>query len=347
MKKVMRIMGLVCMAGLLAFTTSCKKKENTTSLNLTVPTMSVVSVDGERAYIDGDLHFQWNEEDYIYVYNLSDVNGESVVNVFENSTGAGPTATFHGSEMGAPKFYGYRYFYPTTMVSGDPDELDNNNRQTFTVDHMQQFEGYEIPGVHPASAVDVDQMAMAINTDDLHAYAQLKHIFGIADIRLKTASGKDTKVQKITITDNVYNLWGTASLKLHAVDMDQLNTLMAAYKAQDPSFAAMYANYVVSEDGLGWLPGNNAGNTSIEMDCTVGDPAGVALPAGFQQYQDFMFLLRPLALSQGFTVDVEYTTGGVAKTKQITSWGAQHPQKLQFCSEPGVIKMFTCTTSLQ
>ena len=343
MKKVMRIMGLACMAGLLACTTSCKKKENSTSLNLTVPAMSVVSVDGERAYIDGDLHFQWNEEDYIYVYNLSNTYDESVVNLFENSSGAGTTATFHGSEMGSRKHFGYRYFYPTTMVSGDPDELADENRQTFMVDHVQQFEGYETE-THPASAVDVDQMAMAINTDDLQAYAQLKHIFGIADIRLKTASGKDTKVQKITITDNAFALWGTASLRLHAVDMDKLNALMAAYKAET-GYEALWASYVIGE--LGWMPGDNTGNNSIEMDCTMGDAAGVTLPAGFQQYQDFMFLLRPLALSEGFTVDVEYTTGGVAKTKQITSWGAQNPSKRLFVSEPGVIKMFTCTTSLQ
>lgn len=341
MKKVMRMMGLACMAGLLAFT-SCKKNEDTAAANVIMPPMSGVSMDGERAYIDEEMHFLWHEKDYIYVYNLSDVYTESVVNVFENTSGEGPVATFHGTEMGAPKTYNYRYFYPINMVSGDPDELADENRQTFTVDEVQQFEGYEAPG-HPASAVDVDQMAMTINTDDLNAYAQLKHIFGMADIRLGGKSGKEVHVQSITINDNAYNLWGTASLKLHEVDMDILTSLLNEYKAGSTNFANDYATYVINT--LGWEP-NNDGGQSIILDCTVGDPDGVELPTGFKQYQDFFFMLRPLALSQGFTFDVEYTVDGTPKTKHVTTW-SDHPEKLQFCMEPGIYKTWTLSTRLQ
>jgi hypothetical protein len=343
MKKVMRIMGLACMAGLLAFT-SCKKNQDTSAVNVIMPPMTGVSIDDERAYIDDEMHFMWHQEDYIYVYNLSDVYTESVVNVFENTSGQGPTATFHGSEMGAPKTYEYRYFYPINMVSGDPEELAVENRQTFTVDPIQQFEAYEAPD-HPISAVDPDQMPMTINTDDLSAYAQLKHIFGMARICLKGKSGKEVRVQSITINDNYFDLWGTASLKLHEVNMATLTSLINKYKANDmEGFEADYASYVIGT--LGWLP-NDDGDQSITLDCTVGDPAGVVLPnQNALQYQYFFFMLRPLALSHGFTFDIEYTVDGEPKTKHVTNW-ENHTSQLQFCMEPGIYKSWTLRTALQ
>lgn len=342
MKKVMRIMGLACMAGLLAFT-SCKKNQDTSAVNVIMPSMTGVSMDDERAYINEEMQFNWHQEDYVYVYNLSDVYSESVVNVFENTSGEGPVATFHGSEMGAPKTYKYRYFYPINMVSGDPEELAVENRQTFTVDPIQQFEAYEAPN-HPLSAVDADQMAMTINADNMNEYAQLKHIFGIAGIRLGGKSNKEVHVQSITINDNYFDLWGTASLRLHEVNMDTLTYLINKYKANDmEGFEADYASYVVGT--LGWLP-NNDGGKSITMDCTVGDPDGVLLPTTAFSYKTFFFMLRPLALSHGFTLDVEYTVDGTPKTKHIDTW-EDHEEKLQFCMEPGIYKTWTYRTRLQ
>jgi hypothetical protein len=81
MKKVVRILGLACMAGLLVFT-ACKKKENTSSVNVTIPQMKVVNVDGERAYLNEDWEFTWNQNDEICVYNLSDQFDESTMQIF-------------------------------------------------------------------------------------------------------------------------------------------------------------------------------------------------------------------------------------------------------------------------
>ena len=126
--------------------------------------------------------------------------------------------------------------------------------------------------------------------------------------------------------------------------MDRLTTLLGYFKAgNDAQFAAEYQDYVIST--LGWYA-NEGGGKDITLDCTMGDPEGVMLPTGYDETKRFFFMLRPLALGQGFTYDVVYTVDGQTKTKHVATW-ENHPAKRQFCMEPGIYKTWTLSTRLQ
>lgn len=341
MKKVVRILGLACMAGLLVFT-ACKKKENTSSVNVTIPQMKVVTVDGERAYLNEDWEFTWNQNDEICVYNLSDEFDESTMQIFHNVTGEAHSATFTGQDVGNKKTFGYFYFYPTTMVSCDLEELASDNRQTFTVAPTQHFEAYWTEN-HEISQVDASQMPMAINTDDIHEHSQLRHMFGIAQITLKAKRNTVAEVASMTITDNVFNLWGSASVKLHEVDTLMLQQVWQEYADGDEAaYTADYASYIVGT--LGWQPGAIAGQ-SITMNCDIldedGNPCGVIL-ATTPNKTEFNFMLRPLALSQGFIVDVEFANG--VEPLHIESWAQPN---LGYTIMPGVINCWNYTTAIE
>lgn len=339
MKKVTRVLGLMSMAGLLVFATSCNKnKETNSSVNVTMPSMNVATIDGERAYINEDGEFRWNNQDYIMVYNLADPANadESVVSVFHNTTGTGPTANFAGSDVGAKLPCGYFYFYPTGMVSGDPAELMDENRQTFTVSATQNFQAWENPeNDYEISLVDASQMPMAINTEDLHADATLKHIFGIAQICLKGKNNDLRTVDHIVITDNEFNLWGTASMKLHAVNTDELQALVDEYKAGDANYATHFAQYVIGE--LGYE--SNGQGKSITLDCMTNGTGVTLLPAPYEA--QFNFMLRPLTLSKGFTVDVYFTD---REPLHIDRWSQPN---LAYSIVPGVINSWHYPTVIR
>lgn len=323
MKKVTRILGLASMAALLVFS-ACKKKETTSSFNLSIPPMTVNTVDGERAYIDEDWLFTWSGNDEVCVYNLSDQYDESTMQIFHNVTGFGPVATFQGPDVGTPKFYKYFYFYPTTMVSCDVDELATENRQTFNVPPTQNFQAYWTE-THEIAMVDATSMPMAINTDNIHQNSRLNHMFGIATISLKAKRNQDIVVNSIVLTANEMNLWGTADLRLHAVDTNMLWQVWNEYVDADPNFATDYDTYIIQT--LGWHSNNDGGN-SITLNCIHPDEdgetmIGTQLANNAKDYTDFNFMLRPLALSKGFTVDIYFDPEHCPSTGdhyQITSW---------------------------
>lgn len=335
MKKVTRVLGLVCMAGLLACTTSCKKQNDTASTVVNMPQMQVVNWEsGDRAYINEDVEFMWEDDDEICVYNLAADPMESVMSVFSNVTGEGYMATFSGPEVGDPKDYQYFYFYPTNMVDMETSEeqLAEDNSQTFVVEPVQYFKAYYTQN-HPINLVDSKQMPMAINTDDLHKTVYLKHIFGIAQITLKAKKNVEKHLLRLTIEDNTFNLFGEARLCLHKVNTETLQDLMDKYINEDPNFATDLALYL---QDLGYRP-NGQGKT-IMMDCTQNPDGWVAL-AQTPNKTEFNFMLRPMVLSTGFKLTAEFEDGEV---KIIDSW-QNHPECREFAMEPGVIKCFNYT----
>ena len=350
MKKVTRIFGMFCMVGALAFATSCnKEKETNSTISVGIPQMTEVVVEGDRAYIDEDYAFMWHGDDEIMVYNLAADPTQSVMSVFHNQAGAGnasPLATFQGEDVGGPKEYEYRYFYPVSMVSQDMAELRDENRQTFTVSPDQYYMMYE--GADPISMVDPEAMPMSINTDNLHKYAQLKQMFGIARFIFKAKRNNIINVETIAITDNFWNLTGDLSVKLHAVDTIELNQLWDEY-AGDPTsgaYAAHFLSYAIGE--LGYSP-NPTGKT-ITMHCMHPDYDDPTISVGQAIGQTpnltmFNFILRPLALSEGFTLTITGTTGedNVPFEKVITKW---QPANLAYAMKPGVYKTWMPNAAL-
>lgn len=323
MKKVTRILGMACMVGLLAFTSSCKKNQDTaegSSVEIAVPDAMVFD-DGDRAYITTGGRFLWNAGDEIVVYNLSDQYAQSMRNVFHSISGNNvPKAKFAGPSVGPKKLYGYRYFFPTEMIDweindGDGD-LEDHNREHFVVSHTQNYSKYT-DGGHVASIMDPNAMPMACDPVEITSNtAMLAHIFGVASVQMRAEVGEDIYIKQVKLTDHMMHLWGKCSVCLHNVTEAQLNSLWAKYfNHQDEQFYQLFNSYFLAsaeEGGLAWMsePGDIVEErNSIIMDCVHKDAAGnnvfVKLENGNNNATtQFNFLLRPLACSEGFIIEV-------------------------------------------
>jgi hypothetical protein len=330
MKKVTRIIGAICMMGLLAFvSTSCKKEKDNdeTTINVVV---SGFEQDGERAYIDANYAFMWHESDYIRVYNLADEENadESMTSVFSkigNSTGE--TARFRGPSVGAKKAEGYRIFYPIDMVKGTAEEinltLQNGNRQVFQVRDHQQFEAYNTP-THHMSLVDGNAMPLAIDPENLTDNVTLKQIFGVAAFQLRISNqyAEEVVVDSIKLIDNYHNITGDVSLKLHMVNPASLNAVSNEYFEHYSQYTDFedFATRVIAPalSAMGWDPDETSTGKEITLNCTYEHDGGLngqsVLVAPY--YTEFAFMLRPLALSHGFQLLVY--VHGMANPVELT-----------------------------
>lgn len=328
MKKVTRILGLACIVGMIAFT-SCKKKEqNAMTISVSTPELTVDEED--RAYIKPNYSFMWEQDDVIKVYNLDANPANSLSRIFHNVSGAGPRANFQGPTVGAARSEGYRFFYPEVMAVGDDDLLKTNNHELFEVAAEQNYGFYEV-GDHHKMIVDPSCMPMAVKPVKLTSSTNMKHMFGVARLGFLVDEGVDKTVNKVEIYDNAFDLNGHVEVYLPAVNMTTLQTLLDEYKAGDANFAADYADYVLGD--LEWTPYND-GDNSMTLNCAYPGAEGVTLNESNSEW--FYFLLRPLALSHGFTAKVYFTDGSTLNINEY--WNHMMINKAM---EPGVIKTFT------
>lgn len=271
---------------------SCKKNDTTTNMNISLPQFEE-ELDG-RAYIDinNSNSFKWNANDQVMVYNLDSEDGTQTLKAIysTNASAEGQkSATFTGDDLGAKKDH-FFVFYPVDKVEVGTDPLDVDNRETFEVPGEQEY-----TLVKGTPTIDYAGMAMACETSKVSAFT-LKHIFGALKVRL-TGSGK---VTSIVVEDNRFGLSGTASMKLHEVNMDRFTTLQnrfvsAANPYEDQSFMTDWNEY---RQQLGF-EAQGAGKT-MTLNC----------PSVQLSSSETIFLigLRPGALKYGFKVYV-YTEG--------------------------------------
>lgn len=354
MKKVTRIIGAICMMGLLTFvSTSCKKEKENGEMTINV-TVSEWEEDGERAYIDEAKKFWWHENDYIRVYNLADGENadESATSVFtkigEEST---QTARFRGPSVGAKKAEGYRVFYPIDMVKGTTDEINltlrNQNRQTFVLSDEQQFHYYLLQDetgkiIHHTSLVDPVAMPMAVAPDKLTDNVTLKQMFGVASFNINALAGSNLVLTKAVLTDRKHNLAGEVTVRLDKVDETDL-------QAACDDFFQIYHGYTDDfiedvlldlQDDIFWDTDTLTTGRSITLNCEYEHQDGTTrgetvVTSG---YTKLNFLVRPLALCEGFTLDLYFDDDSVItldetnftwnETESYYGW-ATAPKKLK------------------
>lgn len=350
MKKYTRIIGAVCMMGLLTFvSTSCKKNQENdeTTINVVV---SGLEEEDERAYIDQNLQFWWHENDYIRVYNLADEENavESTTAVYTKiGNVSAQTARFRGPSVGPKKAHGYRYFYPINMVKGDHDEINmnlwNENRQVFHVSDHQQFHYYETP-YHHLSMVDPVAMPMAVAVNKLTDDATLKHLFGTASFRLSAAPGTTFVVDSIKLVDHYHNISGDFSLKLHEFHFEDYLNVWDQFFNTYHGFTDEYYQNVILPLYESWgyddfFYGNSG--REITLDCMYeqdGAIQGVTL--GTNGYTHFNFMLRPLALSEGFTLTVYVHDGDPIVLTDAEFRHQNQPLNYTWAVKPGKIKSY-------
>lgn len=320
MKKVTRIFCAICMMGLLTFvSTSCKKNQENGEMTITVSMPSIENV-GDRAYITAGGVFMWHENDFIRVYNLAAEADaiESTTSVFSKiGSNTAETARFRGPSVGAKKVEGYRIFYPINMVVGDEEGLEieevlwNENRQIFKVADHQEFSSYALDD-HHYSMVDPAAMPMAQKMNKLTESTIMLHMFGVAAFNINAGDTPGVIVDSVVYEDNGFNITGEVSVKLHKVAVDNsfgpeynLNNVFAAYEGLTPDY--IQNTLAPALEFLGWMPNAATLGNKITMNCihknAEGVEQGVELglaPTG----TNFNFMLRPLAVSEGFTLTV-------------------------------------------
>lgn len=300
MKKIVKTIGLACLAGLFAVTvSSCKKTEdNTTKVVLTMEEIEDVYPGNERAYINmlkGGKTF-WNRNDRIRAYNLDVTNSptaylNSTTAIYECGNGAENQAyaTFYGANLGTLMSDAYRFFYPVGMVNG---VLGPYNIDTFTVAPVQHYTAkFDPQSTDPFVTVDPTAMPLASKHTSLTNFT-MHHVFGYLRLALSGLNGR--YVSRVELTDPNHHLTGYATMRMDKVEVDRLrnvitNFVFSTTEEQDQAVREELVNYVYNPDELN-LQTYPDGNT-ITLDCSD-DPVLMSST----EAKDFIFAVRPGAL---------------------------------------------------
>lgn len=296
MKKIVKTIGLACLAGLFAVSvSSCKKTEdNTTKVVLTMEEIEDVYPGNERAYINMLYEGRtfWNRNDRIRAYNLDVANDP---NAYQNSTTAiyecgnaaenQAYATFYGANLGTLMSDAYRFFYPVGMVKG---HVGPYNIDTFTVDPIQYRTEKSWQG-RDYITVDPNAMPLASKHTSLTNFT-MHHVFGYLRLMINGVGA----VERVVLTDPNHNLTGYATMRMDKVEVSRLrnvitNFVFSTSEDEDDAVRQELVNYVYNPDELN-LQTYPDGNT-ITLDCSD-DPVELSTLVA----QHFVFAVRPGAL---------------------------------------------------
>ena len=316
MKKVMKIIGMMCMGALLVLGASSCKKDKTekfSSFDIGLPAIEGESGidDDSKAYIDlltGEM--KWYDGDNVMMYSLAPDYTQSQAYVFygdENITGA-TQAHFTGFYLPEHEEGGFFAFYPASKASS---EIQHDNRVAFNVDSIQTWEtDFYVSNPSYVGRVFMDPRCVvgAATSDiiDNHAVFNLEHIFGYLNIRIMDASNSGKYVKSVTITDKNLHLTGSMSVKILALN----NTDLLAMKGygityrDNPSMAAetYWGNITEKLQKFGYK-GNGTGY-SVTLDCSAAN-GGNGVPI-ISKKKYFLMSLRPGALMNGFTITLKF-----------------------------------------
>jgi hypothetical protein len=324
MKKTNKLFVAMLMAGSFAMLFgSCKKEETSSEYLVSVPEFQVEEEDMDRAYIDmSDKKFKWNANDEIAIYNLSAVNfSDSKKAIYTTNAAAegkehARFALKDGEEAPGTTALdaGYFVFYPAEKVT---KALYGENVQDFDVPAEQNYKA-----VNGKATVAPEGMALASTLGELGGGFEMQHIFGILRLKYKGTGN----VTKIVIEDDQYYLNGTVSMKLHGVQMTELQALAQAYldtdePLTDDEFQGLFTAF---KEHTGYSTAGEG--KTMTLNCNV--------PLNTSTDQLFFIGLRPGALKYGFKVYV-YKDNGTTPAVTYDYTGTANPK---YGIRPGVIK---------
>ena len=312
MKKSNRIVGMMCMAALLAVgSASCKKNDTTKTSSFTfeLPAVEGFSDEEGRAYIDiaDASKMKWWEGDVIKVYSVDETNTTPVMADFTAESGcSGKTnAKFTGDQL-TKGSKGYFAFYPSNKAVS----VSEGNLGTFKVTAEQAYDpALNFAGTSMAGRAFMDPQGVvgACPCDVLNGSANgtIKHIFGFANVRVKDTSGATAgkKVTSITITDNNLHLTGNITVniaELTTARLDALKALGNNYYNGNVGAEAYMTQLKSILDQIDYTSVPDPEANTVTLDCSAAD---VTL-ATINKY--FIIPLRPGALLKDFVVTVNF-----------------------------------------
>jgi hypothetical protein len=200
---------------------------------------------------------------------------------------------------------GFFAFYPASKAS---TEIAEGNRAYFNVGETQTFVTDLFANTARAGMIFMDPKSFvgAATSDAIEPYvsANLKHIFGYINVRVKDSNNSGKKVSSVTITDSNMHLTGSMSIEIPALksaDLDAMKTLGVNYKANGNA-DAYWTEMNNKLHEIGYMP--NGTGYSVTLDCSAAN--GVTID---RNYKFFLIPLRPGALMDNFTVTLTYTDG--------------------------------------
>lgn len=302
MKKIVKTIGLACLAGLFAVSvSSCKKTEdNTTKVVLTMENIEDVYPGNERAYINMQSSGRtfWNGNDRIRAYNLNMANDpnaylSSTTAIYQTSASSENLAyaNFYGPNLGSMQSDAYHFFYPVGMVSG---VLGPYNVDTFFVAPTQRHTEKYYNG---ALYTTVDPLAMPLASKNVSlTNFTMHHLFGYLRLHILGQG----HVQSVVLTDRAHGLTGYATMNVGKVDATLLKNMVNLFVAhQDADAQQIAIDYVFNPDEL-CLNMYPQGNTiTLELDDEI----------ELDTHMDnvFMFAVRPMSLYDGFDVTLNFS----------------------------------------
>lgn len=334
MKKTVRVLGMACTLGLFALLgSSCNKEtKEVSNINVNMPALEESFIEGERAYIDfsDGKKMKWSAGDQLMVYSLNNDYTESQAEVFTLSSGAGTTlGNFYSANSVNPKAeIGIFAFYPAAKVMNYP--LGPGNSQTFEVPATQN---YNVNTCDPTSLV----MAYTGRGVLMHENFTMSHIFGLANFRMKGTK----KIASVKVIDNTFNLTGTISADIPGVNPDVLSGLIddcADYQIPFETYMGELRSYL---QGINYT--SNPTGKEITLQCP-----GVQL--NNTTWTNFIVVLRPGALANGFRLEITCTDGSVYPVEKFNPENQQqycvsnnpaYPRG--FCVKPGMLTNYNIT----
>ena len=306
MKKLSRIIGMMCLAVLAVGFTSCNKEkvEKDSSFTFVMSEADGFVADDSKAYIDiaASSVIKWWAGDKIMMYSVDETNTIPVTACYTMESGAGTNrAIFSGEEM-TKGSYGYFAFYPYEKAVS----VSEGNFGTFNVSATQTYSTeLDFAGTSMAGKAFMDPQGVvgACPSDILNGQVScsFKQIFGYANVRLKDESGAPAgkKVTMVKIVDSYRSLTGNMTINIAELTTPRLEALK--------SLGNRYSTGSVNIDNY-WLELNTllqemgysteSDGNSVVLDCTA---ANVSLNNA-NKY--FIIPLRPGALLKDFVVTV-------------------------------------------
>ena len=308
MKKLFTFMMAVVAIAMVA--TSCNKDKTkmVSSFDFTLPAIEGESgLDESKAYIDmvaGQMKWYDGDEMMIYSIDQDYTNSRAAVYTAEAGVTGATHAIFTGTALqkGSEGFFA---FYPASKAT---TQIAEGNRAYFNVGETQTFVTDLFANTARAGMIFMDPTSFvgAATSDAIEPYvsANLKHIFGYINVRVKDSNNSGKKVSSVTITDRNMHLTGSMSIlipELKSADLDAMKQLGVNYKANGNA-DAYWTGMNDRLHEIGYMP--NGTGYSVTLDCSAAN--GVTID---RNYKFFLIPLRPGALMDNFTVTLTYTDG--------------------------------------
>ena len=312
MKNIIRC---ICMMAIVALSvTSCKKEDQKT----TKPTTAIFTitaqdlVDGNvnenRAYFDPtSLKIMFDQGDMVMIFNIDE-------EVPTNSQCAQYAAVQDGNcvtlqncgfgEVAENVRNAYYAFYPSGPGHIQCEFYQGENKARFYVSPTQKYRPDRVPleAMYMAAKVDNVEHLSQFQTMNSETAFHFRNICGVYDMMLFDPNGP-TVVKEIKITDNSFNLSGWVEVILPEVDPVEMQSLFNNYDPNDPSYMQSLSQYI---DRVGFNVTEQGNTLTLTMP-----EEGVQIGTTQATCTHFYMVLRPLALTNGYTIDIKFADGSI------------------------------------